>query len=82
MTRPRWMNAERVGAAHWETARPHAVGHRGMADAENLQRIKARGHHYLVAARQPERELWLAEFDAADGFVEVIRPPLPRNPGA
>mgnify|MGYP001241984865 CR=1 FL=1 len=29
---------------------------RGMADAENLQRVKARGHHYLVAARQPQRE--------------------------
>jgi len=53
---------------------------RGLADAQSLQRIKARGHHYLVAARQPERDLWLAEFDAAEGFVEVIRPPSPRNP--
>ena len=53
---------------------------RGMADAENLQRIKARGHHYLVAARQPERDRWLAEFEAAEGFAEVIRRPSPRNP--
>jgi hypothetical protein len=53
---------------------------RGMADAENLQRIKARGHHYLVAARQPERDRWLAEFEAAEGFAAVLRPPSPRNP--
>jgi hypothetical protein len=53
---------------------------RGMADAANLQRIKARGHHYLVAARPPERDQWLAEFEAAEGFVEVIRRPSPRNP--
>ena len=53
---------------------------RGMADAANLQRIKARGHHYLVAARPPERDRWLAEFEAAEGFAEVIRRPSPRNP--
>ena len=53
---------------------------RGMADAENLHRIKTRGHHYLVAARQPERDRWLAEFEAAEGFAEVIRRPSPRNP--
>jgi len=28
---------------------------RGMAFAENLAQIRARGHHYLVAARYPER---------------------------
>lgn len=32
---------------------------RSIADAENLQKITARGYHYLVAARQPERGLWL-----------------------
>lgn len=53
---------------------------RGMADAANLQRITARGHHYLVAAHQPERERWLAEFEAAEGFAEVLRRPSPRNP--
>jgi len=52
---------------------------RGMADAGNLQRIKARGHHYLVAARQPERDRWLAEFEAGEGFAEVIRRASPRN---
>jgi transposase len=53
---------------------------RAMADAANLQRITARGHHYLVAAHQSERERWLAEFEAAEGFAEVLRPPSPRNP--
>lgn len=53
---------------------------RGMADAANLQRIKTRGHHYLVAARQPERERWLAEFEEAEGFEQVLRLPSPRNP--
>jgi transposase len=53
---------------------------RGLADAANLQRIKARGHHYLVAAHQPERDRWLAEFEDSEGFAEVIRLPSPRNP--
>jgi Transposase DDE domain len=53
---------------------------RGMADAANLQRIKTRGHHYLVAARPPERDRWLAEFEAAEGFEPVLRLPSPRNP--
>jgi transposase len=53
---------------------------RGMADAENLQKIRARGHHYLVAAHQPERDRWLAEFEQPEGFAEVIRLPSPRNP--
>lgn len=53
---------------------------RGMADGANLARIKARGHHYLVAARPPERDQWLAEFEAAQGFAQVIRRPSPRNP--
>lgn len=53
---------------------------RGMADAANLQRIKTRGHHYLVAARQPERDRWLAEFEEAEGFEQVLRLPSPRNP--
>jgi Transposase DDE domain len=53
---------------------------RGMADAANLQRIKTRGHHYLVAARQPERERWLVEFEEAEGFEQVLRLPSSRNP--
>jgi transposase len=53
---------------------------RGMAYDENLAEIQARGYHYLVAARQPERHQWLAEFEQEDGWEEVIRVPSPRNP--
>ena len=52
---------------------------RGMAYDENLAEIRARQLHYLVAARQPERERWLAEFEG-EGFEEVIRQPSPHNP--
>jgi len=52
---------------------------RGMAYDENLAEIRSRELHYLVAARQPERNRWLAEFEG-DGFAEVIRQPSPRNP--
>jgi transposase len=54
---------------------------RGMAYDENLQEIRARGHHYLVASRQPERNSWLAEFENQDDWEEVRRTPSPRNPG-
>ena len=53
---------------------------RGMAYDENLADIRAYGHHYLVAARQPERLAWLAEFERGDDWEEVIRTPSPRNP--
>ena len=53
---------------------------RGMAYKENLADIRAYGHHYLVAARQPERLAWLAEFERGDDWEEVIRTPSPRNP--
>jgi transposase len=54
---------------------------RGMAYDENLKQIRARGHHYIVAARQPERNSWLEEFENDDEWEEVIRKPSPRNPG-
>jgi transposase len=54
---------------------------RGMAYDENLEQIRARGHHYLVAGRQPERIPWLEEFEKDDDWEEVIRTPSPRNPG-
>ena len=53
---------------------------RGMAFDENLEHLRARGLHYLVASRQPERNRWLAEFEDLEGFDEVIRLPSPRNP--
>jgi transposase len=53
---------------------------RGMAYEEDLDAIRAHGHHYLVAGRQPERNAWLAEFESHDDWEEVIRTPSPRNP--
>jgi transposase len=53
---------------------------RGMAYDEDLAAIRARGHHYLVAGRQPERNAWLAEFEGEDDWEEVLRTPSPRNP--
>jgi transposase len=54
---------------------------RGMAFTENLAQIRARGHHYLVAARYPERGAHQAAFAADGDWTEVIRVPSPRNPG-
>jgi len=53
---------------------------RGMAYPENLAEIQRRKLHYLVAARQPERDRYLAEFETSEGFEAVIRQPSPRNP--
>ena len=53
---------------------------RGMAYDENLAKIQARGYHYLVAARQPERNQWLAELESEESWEEVVRTPSPRNP--
>lgn len=54
---------------------------RGMAYEEDLAEIRAHGHHYLVAGRQPERNAWLEDFEAEGDWEEVIRTPSPRNPG-
>ena len=54
---------------------------RGMAYEEDLAEIRAHGHHYLVAGRQPERNAWLDDFEAEGDWEEVIRTPSPRNPG-
>jgi transposase len=53
---------------------------RGMAYQENLDEIRGRGYHYIVAGRQPERNEWLDELENDDGWEEVIRIPSPRNP--
>ena len=53
---------------------------RGMAYEEDLAAIRARGFHYLVAGRQPERNAWLAEFEQSEDWEEVVRTPSPRNP--
>jgi transposase len=51
-----------------------------MAYAENLATLQTRGYHYLVAARQPERNQWLAELESEEGWEEMVRTPSPRNP--
>jgi transposase len=54
---------------------------RGMAYEDNLAQIKARGHHYLVASQQSERQVWFDEIEDETGWQEMIREPSPRNPG-
>jgi transposase len=67
---------KRVGLAEGATI----VVDRGMAYEENIAELRRRNLHYVVAARQKERDRYLAEFETADGFEEVIRQPSPRNP--
>jgi transposase len=54
---------------------------RGMAYGENLDEIQARGLHYIVAGRQPERNAWLEELENDADWEEMVRTPSPRNPG-
>lgn len=54
---------------------------RGMAFTANLAQIRARGHHYLVAARYPERGAHQGAFRDDAGWAAVRREPSPRNPG-
>jgi transposase len=67
---------ERVGMAEGSTV----VVDRGMAYRENLLEIRQRKYHYVVAARQPERDSWLDQFEDPAGFEEVPREPSPLNP--
>jgi transposase len=53
---------------------------RGMAFDENLEQIRKRGLHYLVAGLQTERNQWLDELENDDGWEQVHRTPSPRNP--
>src|SRR6266705_2665181 len=53
---------------------------RGMAFDENLEQIRNRGLHYLVAGLQPERNQWLDELENDDGWENIVRTPSPRNP--
>ena len=67
---------DRVGMPEGSTV----VVDRGMAHPENLTEIRQRKHHYVVAARQPERDKWLDQFEEPDGFELVPREPSPLNP--
>jgi transposase len=65
----------RVGMAQGSTV----VVDRGMAYPENLQEIRDRKLHYVVAARQAERDQWLDDFENEDGFEVMSRAPSPQN---
>lgn len=58
-----------------------AVMDRGMAGEGELKAVRARNLHYLVAAKQSERDRWLQEFENENDFEPVERDPSPRNPG-
>jgi transposase len=66
---------DRVGLSQGSTV----VVDRGMAYPDNLQEIRDGKLHYVVAARQPERDQWLDEFENEEGFEEVPRQPSPQN---
>lgn len=71
-----------LGALEKRTGkRPGAtvVVDRGMAFDENLEQIRSRGFHYLVAGRQSERNEWLDAFEE-DDWEEVLRTPSVSNP--
>jgi transposase len=68
--------SERVGLSEGATV----VLDRGMAYDENLDELKKRKLHFVVASRQPERNRWLADFEDTEGFIAVVRQPSPRNP--
>ena len=53
---------------------------RGMAGKENVEQIRARGLHYLVAEPYAERKDRVAEFQESGEFTAVEREPSPRNP--
>jgi transposase len=66
---------DRVGLSEGSTV----VVDRGMASRENLQEIRDRKLHYVVAARQPERDQWLDDFENEPGFEVMTRAPSPQN---
>lgn len=53
---------------------------RGMAYQKNIEQIRSRGYHYLVAARPEERWQHELEFAEETGWEEVVRQPSPTNP--
>ena len=53
---------------------------RGMAYEKNIEQIRSRGYHYLVATRPEERWQHELEFAEETGWEEVVRQPSPTNP--
>ncbi len=68
---------QRVGRSPGATV----VVDRGMAFADNLQQIKDRHYHYLVASRPGERTEHLDDFEEEAEWQEIVRQPSPTNPG-
>lgn len=48
---------------------------RGMACRKNLEEIRQRGYHYIVAGRQAERDQWLEQFEQQQGWQAVVGSP-------
>lgn len=67
---------KRVGLKEGETI----VIDRGMAFDENLEQIRNRELHYVVASRQSERNAFLSELEEAEGFEQIHRSVSPLNP--
>jgi len=63
-----------------KTAGATVIVDRGMAYAANLDEIRQRGLHYVVAGLQPERPAWFEDFEQDEGWEDVVRVPSPRNP--
>jgi len=53
---------------------------RGMAYDKNIEQIRGRGYHYLVAARAEERWKHEPEFVEETGWDDIVRQPSPTNP--
>jgi len=69
------LKKRRVGKTEGATV----VVDRGMAFQGNIDEIKERGYHYIVATRGAERNEYLDEFEKG-GFSQVIRSVSPTNP--
>src|SRR3989304_8007234 len=67
---------KRVGLKEGQTV----VIDRGMAFDENIEQIRRRNLHYIVAGRQSERDEWLTEFEELESFEEIHRRASPLNP--
>jgi len=67
---------KRVGLQAGQTV----VVDRGMSGEENLQKIKAKKLHYLVAEPYGARSDWVEEFENDEDFVAVKRETSPTNP--
>jgi len=66
---------KRVGKKEGATV----VVDRGMAFEENIDEIKDKGYHYIVATRQAERNQYLDEFEKG-GFHPLLRNTSSTNP--